>query len=123
MPHQDFDRVIVGMGVQIEIVGHGEVDGLLDPFIVGAPAREMKLADAAIVAALEFVLHQIEDDGILEPGLDIGADPVRPDERHDLQARSAFAPTSAWVPVLGRLVARMPVTRCFLNSASTSSSW
>ncbi len=32
-----------------------------------------------------------------------------------------LASISACVPVLGRLVARMPVTRCFLNSASTSS--
>ena len=47
----------------------------------------MKFADAAVIAAFEFVLHEIEDEGIAEPGLDVGAHAIRPDEGHDLQAR------------------------------------
>ena len=74
------------MGVQIEIVGDGKVDGLLHPLVVRRLARQMEFADAAIVAAFEFVLHEIEDHGIAEPALDIGADAIRPDEGHDLQA-------------------------------------
>src|SRR6195256_3107437 len=46
----------------------------------------MKLADSSIIAAFELFLHEIEDDGIAEPGADIGANEVRPDERHDPQA-------------------------------------
>ena len=38
------------------------------------------------VAAFEFLLHQLENNGIAEPGLDIGAHPIGPDEGHDLQA-------------------------------------
>ncbi len=86
MPHQDFHGLVIRMGVQIEIVGHREVDGLLHPLVFRRLARQMKLADAAVIAAFEFVLHEIEDDGIAEPAADVGADPVGPDERHHLQA-------------------------------------
>ena len=65
VPHQDLDRLVVGMGVQIEIVGDGEIDGLLHPLVFRRLARQMKFADAAIVAAFELVLHEIEDTGSL----------------------------------------------------------
>ncbi len=80
--HQDFDGLIVGVSVKVEIVGDREVHGLLDPLGGRGLAREMKLTDAAVVAALELILHQIEDRRIVEPGLDVGADTVRPNERH-----------------------------------------
>ena len=85
VPHQDLDGFVVGVGVQIEIVGDGEIDDLLHNFGIGRLTRQMEFADAAIVAAFEFLLDEVEDQGIAEPGLDIGAHPVRPDERHHPQ--------------------------------------
>src|SRR5881392_237210 len=52
VPHQDLDRFVVGMGVQIEIVGDSEFDGLLHQLVLGRFAGQMKLANAAIVARL-----------------------------------------------------------------------
>ena len=73
------------MGMQIKIVGDREVDGLLHPLVFRRLSRQMKFADAAIITAFEFVLHQIKDDGIAEPAADVRADTVWPDKRHDLQ--------------------------------------
>src|SRR5260370_7720869 len=74
------------MGMQIGIVGDREVDGLLPPLVFRRLSRQMKFANAAVIAAFEFVLHQIEDDGIAEPAADIRADTVWPYKRHNLEA-------------------------------------
>ena len=84
--HQDFDGDVVGMGVQIEIVLDREIDGLLHPLVFGGLARDVEFADAAVIAAFEFLLHEVEDEGIAEPGLDVRAHAVGPDEGDDLQA-------------------------------------
>ena len=77
---------VIGMGVQIEVVGDGEIDGLLHPLAFGRLARDVEFADAAVIAAFELVLHEVEDEGIAEPGLDVGAHAIGPDEGDDLQA-------------------------------------
>src|SRR6185312_13589581 len=64
-----------------------EIDGLFYPLGISRLAREVEFADAAVRAAFEFLLHEVEDEGVAEPGLDVGTDAIRPDERHDLQAR------------------------------------
>ena len=43
-------------------------------------------ADAAIIAAFIFLLHQVKDEGIAEPGLDVRAHPIGSDEGDDLQS-------------------------------------
>jgi hypothetical protein len=40
----------------------------------------VKLADAEVVAAVDFVLHDVEDGGIVESAADVGADTAGADE-------------------------------------------
>src|SRR6185312_16861663 len=85
--HQDFDSDVVGVGMQIEVVLDREIDGLFYPLGISRLAREVEFADAAVIAAFEFVPYEVEDGGVAEPGLDVGTDAIRPDEGDDMQAR------------------------------------
>src|SRR5258707_13554403 len=66
MPNQDFNGLLIGMGMQIEIVGDREVDGLLHPLVFGRFSRQMKFADASVIASFEYVMRQFKDNGIVE---------------------------------------------------------
>ena len=86
MPHQDFDGLVVRVGVQIEIFTTAKSTVFLTISVSADFPEQMEFADAAVIAAFEFVLHEIEDDGVVEPAADVGADAVRPNEGNDLQA-------------------------------------
>ena len=82
---QDEQRLFVAMRVQIEIPLDREIDHLLDPIVLRRLSVNVEFADAAVVAARVFALDQFEDRRIVEPGLDVAAHAIGPDERHHFQ--------------------------------------
>src|SRR5262249_29257277 len=82
---QDQQCLFVAMSMQIQVTLDGEVDHLLHPVRLCRFSVDVEFADAAVIAARIFLPDELEDCRIVEPGLDVVAHPVRPDERHDLQ--------------------------------------
>ena len=87
MPEQEQQRFLVAMRVQPQVLLDREVDNALHLRTCGGLAVDVEFADAAIIAALVFGLDQIPNRRIVEPGLDVAARAVGPDERHDRKTR------------------------------------
>src|SRR5262245_33387917 len=71
--------------MKIQVSLDGKVDHLLHPIRLGGFSVDVEFADAAIVAQRIFFLDEIENGRIVEPGLDVVAHAIGPDEWHDLE--------------------------------------
>ena len=80
-------RGLVAVRMKIEIALDRKIDDLLHQRTRRRLPVDVEFADAAIIAAFVFFLDQIGREWIAEPGLDVGAHAIRPNERHDPQPR------------------------------------
>src|SRR5262245_25778172 len=78
---QDEQRLLVAMRVEVQISFDGEIHDLFHPCRFRRLSVNMKFSDAAVKATRIFVLDQLEDGRIVEPGLDVAAHAIRSDER------------------------------------------
>src|SRR5215467_1842317 len=78
--------LLVGVGVEKQIVIDPEVDRLLDPRSARLGAEEVEFADAAVIAPPVLGLDQFVDGRVIEPALHVVQDAIRANERHDPQA-------------------------------------
>ena len=80
---QNKQGFFVTVRMQIQVTLDGEVDHLLHPVRLGGFSVDVEFTDAALVAARILILDEIEYRRIVEPGLDVIADAIGPDEWHD----------------------------------------
>src|SRR5262245_60690417 len=107
--------------MKIQVSLDGKVDHLLHPIRLGGFSVDVEFTDAAIVAQRIFFLDEIENGRIVEPGLDVVAHAIGPDEWHDLEL-GPFCVHELMRAVLGRLVAMMPVMPLRRKTSRTWSS-